>query len=229
MKSTAWLLVTFVLVSLYDCPAQTVQGQNSQSNARTGVSGGMGVSYVSARDVVDLVNANGGQRERVSEFKAGAEFFCTVTIPVSVDWGLKVEYAYLIFSFNQSFTSLGASEFTVVVHMPTVLGQYTLVDEGTYNVKVGAGMGYHFGSLTERYLNLDDMYTGKGLGAALGLEANTAFGESFYGHLGGILRWDFVGTLTNEAGRSAKLVTMSSDPTLEFFSVGARLGFTYYF
>jgi hypothetical protein len=229
MKCIAWVILTFVLVSVCHCPAQTVQGHNTQSNPRIGLSGGMGVSYVSAQDVVDLVNANGGQTERVSEFKAGAEFFCTVTIPVSVDWGLKVEYAYLIFSFNQSFPSLGASEFTAVVHMPTVLGQYTLVDEGTYNVKAGAGIGYHFGSLTERYSNLDDMYTGRGLGAALDLEANTAFGESFYGYLGGILRWDFVGTLTNEAGRSAKLVSMSSDPTLEFFSVGARLGFTYYF
>jgi hypothetical protein len=189
----------------------------------------MGVSYVSAPDVVDLVNANGGHTERVSEFKAGAEFFGVLTIPVSQDWSLKVEYAYLIFSFNQTFPSLGATEFTVVVHMPTVFGQYTLIDEGTYNVKAGAGMGYHFGSLTEKFSNLDDQYTGRGLGAALDLEANTAFGESFYGYLGGILRWDFVGRLTNEAGRSAKLVSMGSDPTLEFFSVGARLGFTYYF
>jgi len=229
MRRMAGVLLTFVLASACPCPAQTVQGQNTQSNARIGLSGGMGVSYVSALDVVDLVNANGGQTERVSEFKAGAEFFGTVTIPVSLDWGLKVEYAYLIFSFNQTFPSLGASEFTVVVHMPTVLGQYTLVDEGAYNVKAGVGLGYHFGSLTERYSNLDDRYTGRGLGAALDLEANTAFGESFYGYLGGILRWDFVGTLTNEAGRSAKLVSMSSDPTLEFFSIGARLGFTYYF
>lgn len=229
MKHRGVASLLFVALLGHPCPAQTPTDQSEHAGRRIGLSGGLGVSYVSAPDVVNLINASGGQSERASEFKAGAEFFGTLSIPLSEDWGVKVEYAYLILSYSPPVSSLGATDFSVAVHMPTVLGQYTLVDGGTYDVKAGAGAGYHFGSVTEKFVNLEDRYSGKGLGAVLDLEANSAFGEHVYGYFGGNLRWDFIGTLTNEVGRTARLVSSGSDPTLEFFSVGARLGFTYYF
>ena len=229
MRRVVELLSILAVTLVSQLPSQTLQEQPAQTSPRLGISGGLGVGYVSATDVVDLVNASGGQTGRVSEFKAGAEFFGLVAIPLTGDWGLKLEYAYLICSYNPAVASSAAADFALAVHLPTVIGQYTLVDGGTYNVKAGAGMGYHFGSLTEKFLNLEDRYTAQGLGTVLDLEANTAFGTNFYGYLGANLRWDFVGKLTNEAGRSARLVSMSSDPTLEFFSIGARLGFTFYF
>ena len=45
--------------------------------------------------------------------------------------------------------------------MPTLLVQYVLAEEGVYNVKAGAGVGYHFGSLTEESLQVSGKWTGK--------------------------------------------------------------------
>lgn len=203
-------------------------GDKQRLAPRVGVSGGMGVSYVTAQDVVDLINAAAGGSERVPEFKAGVEFFGTLVVPLSQEWACKLEYAYLLYSFNTN-SLYGPGEFTVAVHLPTVIGQFTLIDGGTYNVKAGAGVGYHFGTFSERYYSIDDRFSGNGIGTLVDLEANTAFGENFFGYLGGNLRWDFIGTLTNAAGREASITAAGPAATLHFFSVGAKLGFTYYF
>jgi len=188
----------------------------------------MGVSYITAEDIANLVNARSVGGERAPEFKAGAEFFGSVSVPLSFEWGLKVEYSYLIYSYNLTSLTYGTSEFTISAHLPTLYIQRSLVDAGTYNIKGGIGAGYHLGSLVERVGNIEERYTGKGFGSAVDLEANTAFSENFYGYLGGNLRWDFIGGLTNEFGRSPYLTGDTPVPTLNFFSAGARLGFTFY-
>lgn len=228
MRSTRPPFLLAVLYLLAVPGASQVFEEEHQSPPRIGVAGGMGVSYVTAEDIANLVNARSAGGERVSDFKAGAEFFGSVSVPLSVAWGLKFEYSYLIYSYNLTSLTYSASEITISAHLPTLYVQHTLVDAGTYNVKGGLGAGYHFGSLVERVGNIEERYTGKGFGSALDLEANTAFSESFYGYLGGNLRWDFIGRLTNELGRSPYLTSNSPAPTLNFFSAGARLGFTFY-
>lgn len=108
--------------------------------------------------------------------------------------------------------------------MPTLIGQYILYESGTYNFKLGAGVGYHIGSYSEKYSTVDATFNGRGIGSILELEANTALGEHLYAHLGAQLRWDFIGELTNTAGKPLN----SFPTTLNFFSVGARLGMSYY-
>jgi len=193
---------------------------------RWGFSGGMGVEYVNAQDIVDYINSLVGPSGRVPDFKTGVQFFVAATLPVVDEWTLKLEYAYLLLSFYPPGT-FGVTDFTCAVHMPTLLVQYVLADEGVYNVKVGTGMGYHFGSLTEESPQVSGRWTGKGIGTILDLEANTAFSEEFFGYLGVDLRWDFIGDLQPTlVGGSSSLV---ETPSLHFFSLGARLGFTYYF
>ncbi|MBI4536120.1 MAG: hypothetical protein HY708_07565 [Ignavibacteriae bacterium] len=223
------ICIVFVFLTA-TCAAQTSSNAPESSEvaaSRIGILGGMGVSYVNAQDIVDRVNSSSGVAARVAEFKAAIEFFGGITIPVTPDWVLKLEYAYLLGSYtvNNSFFN---SEFQFVVHMPMIIGQYVLVDGGVYNVKVGAGGGYHFGSYSEKFATVDDRFSGKGLGAVMDLEANTAFGESFYAYLGANLRWEFIGDLTNASGKSPGGVAASSATTLQFFSIGARLGFTFY-
>jgi len=189
---------------------------------RMGISLGMGVSYVSATDLVDRLNGSGITTERVSSFTAGAEFFGVLSYPLSTDWAVKLEYAYLVASYNVPTISPG-SEFSFSLHMPTLVGQYILVDKGIYNVKGGIGVGYHFGSYFERYVVVESTFTGSGPAIKFDLEANTAFGESFYAYLGADFRFDFVGTLHTEQEQAAGVV-----PTLDFFSAGIKLGFTFY-
>ena len=191
---------------------------------RTGVSIGMGVSYVNAQDIADYIQGIVGRGQDIPEFKSSVEFFGAVSVPISNDWILKFEYAYLLGTYNVQ-SLFGPAEFSFSDHMPTIIGQYVLMEEGSYNVRVGAGAGYHFGALSESFGTLNDKLTGHGLGTVIELEANTAFGEDFYGYIGGNLRWEFIGDLTT----STRTISAGSIPTFHFFGLGARFGFTYYF
>ena len=185
----------------------------------------MGVSYLNAVDIVDRINASFVATERVSDFNSGVEFYGALTVPLDHDWVVKLEYAYLLASFKVTSLYPG-SDFSIHAHLPTVIAQYVLVDHVLYNVKAGFGIGYHFGSYSERYSIVDAQYTGNGLGAKLDLEANTAFGEHIYGYLGGDLRWEFIGTLSDKENQSSNVGVL---PTMHLFSIGAKLGFTYLF
>lgn len=195
---------------------------------RIGISGGMGVSYVNAQDIVDRVNGSGVLYERVPDFKAAAKFFCACTVPLSADWLLKFEYAYLVGSYTPG-SSFGPTEFFFNSHMPTIIGQYVLFEEDVYNVRIGAGAGYHFGSYSEKWFNVNGRFTASGIGALIDFEANTAFGENLFGYLGGDINWEFIGDLRDGNGQPPAGGLSGPEASLNFFSIGARLGFTYYF
>lgn len=196
-----------------------------RSASRWGVVGGMGVSYINPQDVTDYINTV--TADRVSDFKTGVEFFGGAVFPVEHDWVMKVEYAYLLASYN--ITSGGSGGVSFHVHMPTIVGQYTAINEPRYNVKIGAGAGYHFGTFTTTYGSQKEDFSGAGLGTKVDLEANTAFGENFFGYIGADFRWEFIGELTDRSGRRPPTIRNVEPPTLHFFSVGAKLGFTVYF
>jgi hypothetical protein len=190
---------------------------------RISVSGGLGVSYFRAVDIVNRVNWF-GPTERVSEFVAAAEFFVALGIPLNADWTIKMEYSYLVTGYNVT-TAFPGSDFSVHVHMPTIIAQHVLVNRGVYNVKAGFGVGYHIGTYEELYGTADTKFTGQGIGSKLDLEANTALGDDFFAYLGGDIRWDFIGELESDTGQTDAGPT----PGLDFFDIGAKLGFTWYF
>ncbi len=196
--------------------------------SRAGVAAGMGVSYVSAPDVVAVVNSLVYSTERLQQFRPGVEFFGAAVLPLSPDLALKLDYAYLLLSYDGE-TPYGPGSFTVQAHLPTLVLQYALADAGLYDLKVGGGLGYHVGALSESYGTVNDRFTGQGLGMLGELEANTAFGDHLFGYLGAIVRWDFIGSLTSPSGKNAGGTASGGPPTLRFFGVGARLGMSYYF
>jgi hypothetical protein len=205
---------------------------DSQLSSRVALSGGMGVEYVSAPDIVDYVNgraAAAGATQRLSVFKAGVGFFGALAYPISTDLVLKAEFIYFLGSYNPEIPYI-PTEFTLTANMPSIILQYVLWDEQLYNIKVGGGFGYHFVSLSEKYFTVDDELTGKGLGAVIDFEANTAFGDHLFAYLGGDLRFEFIGKLKNAASVSqTSQYGVVPLPTANAFSIGARLGFSYYF
>jgi hypothetical protein len=214
------LSIIFLAIFLFFMSAN---GEEIVRKSRAGLSAGMGVCYLNAPDIVALVNATAGTRE--ADFKAAVEFFGAGSLPFSQDWSLKLEYTYLLGGYTVP-GPFGGSEFTIALHMPTLIVQYILAEEVIYNVKGGAGLGYHFGDLrTKGALLGDASYNGKGLGALLEFEANTAFGEDLFGFLALEMRWDFVGNVKDEANRSPG----PNEVALNFFGIGAKFGFSYYF
>jgi hypothetical protein len=63
----------------------------------------------------------------------------------------------------------------------------------------------------------------------LDCEANTSLGDDLFARLGVDVRWEFIGALADEAGQAPAAPLQGEVPTLHFFSVGARLGATWYF
>ena len=221
MKRSALILLQLLIAPLFLASAGP---DKVPPPLRIGIAGGMGVSYVKATSLVDRVNGTGITLARASDFVAGAEFFGALSYPVAADWIVKVEYAYLIASYNIQ-TIFPGSEFSMGIHMPTVVAQYVLLDRGVYYVKAGLGLGYHIGSYTEKYGTVDATFTGSGPAAKIDFEANTAFGDSFYAYLGADIRMDFIGTLTSDQPGNTGA---SKPPDLNFLSLGAKLGFTFY-
>lgn len=195
-------------------------------SSRIGISAGMGVNIHNANDIVDRINGSGITTQRVDEFKSGVEFFGAVAIPFAADWLIKAEYVYMLASYSLN-SGIGAavSEFTYALHMPSVGIQYILFEASTYNVKAGAGVGYHFGTYEEKFFA--SRYSSQGFGSLLELEGNTALGEDLFAHLGIQTRWDFVGDLKDANGKSP--FPNSVQTSMHFFSLGARLGMSYYF
>jgi hypothetical protein len=222
------LLTVFLLASLAAAMTAAQTRPDEPSPLHPALAAGMGVSYVSPRDLVDLINATGGAAGRVPQFRAFGEFFGAFSVPLSADWILKFEYAYLTGSYAVS-SLYGPADFSVTAHLPSVIAQYVLASRGTYDLKLGFGAGYHVGTLAEKFLTIDDRYTGRGPGFVAELEGNTAFGEHLFAFLGVNLRWSFIGELANEGGVSPGHASGGGGTTLTLFGAGARLGMSYHF
>jgi hypothetical protein len=219
---------TLVCLALLSALSRLSAQSQEEFAPRASLCAGMGVEYISGADVVDLINVTALPSERISQFKAAVEFFGAGAIPLSDLWLLKFEYAYTLASYSaQGY--YGPASFSVSAHMPSLILQYMLIDRGVYNVRAGAGGGYHFGSLSEKYLSLDGQFSGKGPGAVLEIEANTAFGDHLFAFLGGNLRWEFIGALRDASGESPGVASSGSPVTLHSFGAGVRLGACYLF
>ena len=201
----------------------------SLAPGRPGLVAGMGVDYLTPRDVVDWINGSFVPSQRVPEFHASPSFFVAGFIPLSADWMVKLEYAYQLNTYNIVSPMFGPGDFTMKVHLPTLVLHYMLVDEGLYNVSAGFGVGYHFGTLAVDCWTLVDSYTGSGPGALLELQGNSALGENLFVHLGVNARWEGIGELKNAGGKSPGVGARGEPVAMAWFGVGARIGMSYYF
>ena len=217
----------FLMAAL--CALPQVRAQTHGDSApRASLSAGMGVEYASYSDVTSLINATLTPGGAASGFKSAVEFFGAFALPLSDLWLLKLEYAHTLASWSPE-GPYGPASISVTLDMPSLIFQYLLVDRGVYNVKVGAGGGYHFGSMEEKYSYLNNTYTGKGPGMVLEIEANTAFGDHLFAFLGANIRWELIGAISDGSGTSPGVGSGGSGVTLHSFGAGARLGACYLF
>ena len=193
---------------------------------RPAIGAGLGVAAINATDVVNIVNSTPGAVEQVSSFKAAAEFFGYVSVPLNASWLIKADYGYVLASYSVA-GQFGSAEYTLSAHLPSLVVQYVLHDAGLYCLKAGLGGGYHWGSLWEKFSTLDTEYKASGAGFVMELEGNTALGESLYMYLGVQAQWELMGSLRDAGGQSPGVNI--EDPSLHWFGAGARLGFSYLF
>ncbi|MCW5894051.1 MAG: hypothetical protein KIT50_00500 [Bacteroidetes bacterium] len=217
-------MATICCLSLRTSISYSSNQEEGANKQRIGFSAGMGVNFHNAQDLVARVNGSGAVSQRADEFNSGVEFFGAAFVPMGPDWVMKAEYVYMHGSYSlRSVIANGVAEFAYTVHLPGVIVQYVLVDEPTYNVKAGAGAGYHFGSYDEKFFS--SRFTAHGVGALLELEGKTALSDDVFAYFGVQGRWEFIGELKDKNGKSPFLNTPT---TMDFFSIAVRFGMTFY-
>jgi hypothetical protein len=194
-----------------------------------GVSAGLGVSLVHAADIVDYITTRYGPEPKLNDFATAAEFFGTAELQLSESWGAKVEYAYLLKSYDDAIAQSPGLRFTYVVHMPTALVQYLIQGRG-YVFKFGGGLGYHVATFTEDYaLYGGTSYSSRGIGLKLEAEGNTEFDSHLYAYIVGDIRGDMMSEFKSTQGTPLINPVNDKHASMSFYSVGLKFGLMYYF
>ena len=194
---------------------------------RITIAGAMAVSYISAPEVVSLIDATPGAQEQLPQYKTGIQFVGLLTIPMYPQWAVKLEYSYLLASYSiaSAYGAAGAVDYTLSANLPSVMIQYILADRPEYTVRIGAGVGYHFGRLTTSFFGQEEDYSAAGIGGVLEIEGMTAVSEHIFALLGANLRWEWIGALTDSHGMEPAYVVGST--TMTMFAPSVRIGFAY--
>jgi hypothetical protein len=208
--------------------AAGVASAGEMAARRAGFSAGLGVNYLSQRDVVDMLNGGYSLTKRLERYHVAVDFSGAFVLPLSEQFGLRFEYAYLLNTLNSAGLYAGTTEFTTSVHMPSVVFEYCILDAGPYNLSAGAGGGYHFGTLDLQYGGVATAYTASGPGIVIMLAGNTAVSENLFVHLAGTMRMGLLGELRNANGVSPGIGSEGQPATLNCFALGARIGLSYY-
>ena len=193
-----------------------------------GIGTGLGITLINSTDIVDYLNTSFQQSSKIDDFGVAPEFFAFGTFSISGSWEGKIEYAYLFKSYNTPVSGLPDYTFSYYVHMPTMILEYSFVNEGFF-FKFGGGMGYHFAKFS-RNLNISNSdYRSSGVGLKLEAEGNTAFDEHLFGTIGLDARTDFMGELKDAGGNKLFISALRRNARMNFFSVGMKFGLAYYF
>ncbi len=204
---------------------------NAVERANTfAVFGGMGVHMVSAPGIVEYINSVSTFAQRVNDFGAAVDFFGGVEFPIDDDWGVKLEHSYLFKSYTVSGNLGGTYDIFYANQSPSVIVQKIIVGKG-YFVKLGAGGGYHFGSLIEKVSTFGTTteYSASGIGLTIEAVGQTAFDDNVYGYIGGSLGWEFMSDLKENNGKKLTLPNSAKTVSLDYFHAGIRFGMNYYF
>ena len=223
MKSVILFLFSIASLSAQEKPI-AVERKNTLS-----VFGGMGVSMVSASDVVEYINSVSTFAQRVNDYGAAVDFFGGFEIPIDDEWGLKIEHSYLFKSYTFDGNLNGTYEFFYALQSPSVMIQKIITGKG-YFVKVGAGGGYHFGTATQTIstFGTKTIYTTSGVGLKAEIVGQTAFGENLYGYIGGSLGYGFMGDLKDGDNKKLTAPNSAKSVSLSYFYAGLRFGMSYY-
>ncbi|MGB9773981.1 MAG: hypothetical protein ACP5JH_00635 [Bacteroidota bacterium] len=207
--------------------AQT-EKERGQHVGQLAVAAGMGVTEIIAYDVVDYLNQFIIQREnRIDQFGTASEFFAAPEFRFGDSFSTKLEYAYLLKSY-QIIQAEGTHDVAYAVHMPTFV-LHRIIDGDGYALKFGGGVGYYFGSFDEKLsaYGMDRTLRASGVGIKLDVEGNTTLGDNLFVYLGIDARWSFIPTLRDGSGNNIIIRVPNEaarEVSMRFFSAGIKLG-----
>ena len=193
------------------------------------VRGGMGISFVSMPSLTDYLNQNFvPSNQQLGSFNSSVIFSGEGYMPVSKNYDIGLEVAYLINSYTYNDITGQQNDFTYNILMPSLTGYYVISGTG-FNFKFGAGIGPRFVHLNRTQSGfISEKYTVTGFGMLLSADGNTLLSGNLYANIGADLRYDFNGEPKN-GGKPIINNNYGTNVNMNSFSVGLRLGVTYIF
>lgn len=215
--------IFFIVFALLFCNPADIKSQ-------VDVRASMGINYVTIPSLRDYINDNYAfGSDRLESFNAEVQFSGEASFSINRNYQLGIEYAYSINSYTLTH-AIGQYEFFYNGHSPTVIGYYVLPGEG-YKFKFGLGAGYRSFQISEKVppTTFENKYTSTGIGFLIRGEGSTALGGNIYANIGVDLRYDMAGEPENN--NNQKIFNPVTNETLKMnaFSVGVRLGASYFF
>ena len=195
------------------------------------VSAGLGINAHNAVAITDYINAitQPTPDQRIDDFGSAVEFYVMPELQIAEEWSVGLEYALLLKSHSLiSQAGGGNTEIGYSIHMPTAIVHYLIAGEG-YWLKLGGGIGFHYGLLQQRLFGGTQQtdFTASGAGVKIEAVGNTRFDDSFYASIGVDVRWGFGGSFNNPDQGEAQFATTTA--RMEFFNVGLKLGVAFLF
>ncbi len=215
------------LMIVLPCFAPAQGAREASTVPVIGISAGMGVSGIMTSDIADYINNGYAPPERISSFSSAAEFFGAGEVRLAANINAKIEFAYLLKSYEVPSGFGPNDEFSFGVTMPTLIVHYLIPGPG-YMIKAGGGVGYHWATFNQNIPGLAQEYHASGPGLKLEAEGNTEFDEHLHGYIAVDLRDDWLGEL-RDSGDNPLRLSGRAPVSMGFFSAGLKLGLTYYF
>jgi hypothetical protein len=196
----------------------------------TSFAAGMGIDYGNNNSLNDFIGyeipnyATLPDDQKLSDFKAGFEFFGSIERQLMKKFALKLDYSYFAKSNNISYYP--NYEFNYYNHQILLTGSYIIPMEYSF-LKLGLGVGKIFSdfSVKSAYTNGDfksDGFALKGEGVL-----NFQLGKNLGAYISGYMANTFNKDLENDAGEKISNSGVTS-VNLDSFMFGLRLGIEVY-
>lgn len=199
----------------------------SQLYAQWDVSASMGLDFKSSPRFRDYINMNFAKgSDQIASFKSAISFSAEADYKLDNSLAMGIEYNLQIDSYTTPVGAGGIYDISYSIHRPTVVAYYILPGQG-YQFKFGGGVGYRYVNLSEKIFSSVD-YTASGFGILIKAEGNTFLSKNLFALIGGNLRYDSIGELSDGSHKITNNST-GEDLNLSSVSIGIYLGLTFTF
>jgi len=201
------------------------------NESRFDISASMGLKIITVKDLVDYINYYIPYNQ--DEFKSvttSPEFMINAEYRFDENYGLKLEYNYILKSYNLENTKdllLYNISINYNYHSTSLLFDYIIRDPG-YLLKFGIGPSFYYSLLYQKTplsKNEEEFHT-SGLGLKTDIYGHTQFGKNVYMLIGLNFQVGWLGDLKNKNG---DYLSPKQKVSMSFISAGVNLGMVFYF
>lgn len=190
------------------------------------ITASMGINFVNNTSLQDYVNTL-LSAEELGTFNSAFEFHLETDYSLAEKFQFGMEYVYMIFSHNSSFTGGVIYDISYIHHKPSLIAYYVISGKG-YKFKFGGGAGIRIIDLDEK-IQITKNYTSVGFGILLKAQAHTSLGDNLYANIAGNIRYDIAGEPKDADDNYFRYNFSDEKVNINSLSFGLNLGLSFFF